>query len=306
VSKRKAFDIDKYTPVLMLLPALIAICIVQLYPCVVAIGMSFFDINLLKPTRPFIGFDNYAKIFEDPVNMRVMLNTLVWAIVTVVAGSFLSLCVAVQLNKPFRSRALFRVLFLAPWVTPPIVIASIWKLILNRDLSPISTLLMNLHLVSKPVEFLSDPTIYFGFLSIPMIYLIIVNIWSFMPFAIVMFLSGLQTVPTELYEAATVDGASKTQQFRHITIPMLMPVMETIILLQGIWQFNNFNLSYLVTHGGPLNSTELMAVRVYIEAMNNFRYGYGASISVVMVAIVIVPTIIYIRKVAREESRDIV
>jgi ABC-type sugar transport system permease subunit len=238
--------------------------------------------------------------------MRVMLNTLVWAIVTVVAGSFLSLCVAVQLNKPFRSRALFRVLFLAPWVTPPIVIASIWKLILNRDLSPISTLLMNLHLVSKPVEFLSDPTIYFGFLSIPMIYLIIVNIWSFMPFAIVMFLSGLQTVPTELYEAATVDGASKTQQFRHITIPMLMPVMETIILLQGIWQFNNFNLSYLVTHGGPLNSTELMAVRVYIEAMNNFRYGYGASISVVMVAIVIVPTIIYIRKVAREESRDIV
>jgi multiple sugar transport system permease protein len=119
---------------------------------------------------------------------------------------------------------------------------------------------------------------------------------------VVMFLAGLQTVPTELYEAATVDGANKARQFRHITLPLLAPVMETTLLLQCIWQFNNFNLSYLVTKGGPLNTTELLAVRVYTESMTNFKYGYGAAISVVMMIVTLIPALMYISRVIRQQN----
>ena len=182
------------------------------------------------------------------------------------------------------------------------MVASIWAVLLNRDLSPVNGLLMHLGVIKTPIAFLADPTIYWGFLSTPMLYLILINLWNMQPFMVVMFLAGLQTVPQELYEAATVDGANRTRQFWHITLPLLAPVMETTLLLQCIWQFNNFNLSYLVTKGGPLNTTELMAVRVYTESMTNFKYGYGAAISVVMVAITLVPALMYINRVIHQHS----
>jgi len=163
---------------------------------------------------------------------------------------------------------------------------------------------MKLGWIRHPIDFLGDPTIYLGFLSVPMLSLIVINVWAMIPFSMVMFLAGLQTIPTELYEAATVDGASKGQQFRKITLPLLMPVVKTSVLLQGIWQFNSFNLSYLVTHGGPLNSTELLSVRVYNEAFNNFKYGYGAAISVVMLLVVLVPALIYIRRTMMAENQS--
>lgn len=297
---------DKYAPYIMLVPAIVAICFVQIYPSLDAIRMSFFDINLLKPDEPFVGLGNYITMFNDPLLIRILLNTLFWTALSLIIGCSFALFVAVQLNKPFWGRGFFRTIFLAPWVTPPLVVATIWQLILSRDFSPISGLLMKAGIISSPIDFLGNPTIYYGFLSIPMISLIVINVWSMFPFSMVMFLAALQTIPNELYEAAIVDGATKWQQFRGITLPMILPVIETTILLQGIWQFNSFNLSYLVTHGGPLNTTELLSVRVYNEAFVNFKYGYAASISVVMLLIVLVPALIYIRNTMAEENSDIV
>jgi len=135
-----------------------------------------------------------------------------------------------------------------------------------------------------------------------MIFLIIVNIWSMFPFCTVMFLAALQTIPLEMYEASLVDGALRTQVFWRITFPMLVPVIQTTLLLQGIWQFNSFNLSYLVSCGVPLNSTELLSVTIYNSAYNAFRYGYAASISVVMLCIVAVPTAISIARSLQSEK----
>ncbi|MDR2303380.1 MAG: sugar ABC transporter permease [Treponema sp.] len=210
------------------------------------------------------------------------------------------------MNKAFKGRAVFRTLFLAPWVTPPIVVSMIWKQIMSRDFSPVSGLLMKLGLISQPVNFLGDPTFYFGVISIPMISLIVINIWSMFPFCMVMFLAALQTIPLEMYEAAIVDGASKFQVFWRITFPMLLPVIQTTLLMQGIWQFNSFNLSYLVTHGGPLNSTELLSVTVYNAAYLGFRYGYAASISVVMLCIVGIPAAFSIINSIRNEKIPVV
>lgn len=300
--KKNEFTLDNITPYLMLMPVLCAIIMIQIYPSIKSIQMSFFDISLLRPNRPFVGLENYKMFFKDSSNIRVLINTFFWTVISVSVGMALALLIATQLNKSFKGKGFFRSIFLAPWVTPPVIIAAIWKLILNRDLSPINAILMKLDIIDSPFAFLADSTLYLGFLSKPMIFLIIINLWTFLPFAIVMFLSGLQTIPLELYEASTIDGASKPRQFIHITIPMLIPVMEITVLLQCIWQFNNFNLSYLVTRGGPQRSTELIAVRVYTEVMNNFNYGYGAAISVIMLLVVLVPAILYVKKAMSEEN----
>ena len=300
---RRKLTLDDMMPTLMLLPALIGIGFISLYPSVRSICMAFFDINLLKKKTPFVGLQNFQKFFSDATGVRVLGNTFFWAVVSVAIGSVLAMLAATQMNKRFRGRGLLRALFMAPWVTPPVVVAALWSILLNRDISPINGILMQLGLIKAPIAFLADPDIFLGFLSKPMLWLIVINLWSIQPFMIVMFLAGLQTIPTELYEAATVDGATKSRQFFQITLPLLAPVIETTILLQAIWQFNGFNLSYLVTKGGPLFTTELLAVRVYTESMTNFKYGYGAAISVVMMMVTMVPAVIYIRHAIKNEPK---
>jgi ABC-type sugar transport system permease subunit len=294
--------LDHFAPFLMIIPAILCILIVHIYPSIRSISMSFFDISLLRPTRPFVGFANYVEAFNNPTIRKVLLNTLLWPLFSLFFGGSFALFVAQQLNKPFAGRALFRTLFLAPWVTPPLVISIIWTQLLSRDFSPISGLLMKMGLIGQSINFLGDPTLHFGIISIPMISLIVINIWAMFPFCMVMFLAALQTMPLELYEAAFVDGASKFQIFWRITFPMLVPVIQTTLLMQGIWQFNSFNLSYLVTHGGPLNTTELLSVTVYNAAYTSFRYGYAAAISVVMLCIVAIPAALSVVNSIRNEK----
>jgi len=293
--------LDKKMHLLMILPAVLAIAFVHIYPSLASIHMSFFDINLLRPARPFIGLNNYVEALNNPIVRRVLLNTLFWSVASLAIGCSFALFVANRLNRAFRGRAFFRTLYLAPWVTPPIVVAMVWQQIMSRNFSPISGALQSLGIIEHPINFLGDVTLHFGFLSIPMISLIVINVWSMFPFCMVMFLAALQTIPPEPYEAAQVDGATRMQQFWRITAPLLFPVIQTTILLQGIWQFNSFNLSFLVTHGGPLNSTELMSVRVYNEAFNHFRYGYGAAISVIMLFVVFIPAAFYIVRAVQQE-----
>ncbi|AEF80964.1 carbohydrate ABC transporter permease [Leadbettera azotonutricia] len=296
---------DHFAPFLMVIPALVCILAVHIYPSVRSVFMAFFDINLTRVARPFIGFGNFTEALKNPVVLRVLFNTFLWAVLSVFFGGFFALFVAQQLNKSFRGRALFRTLFLAPWVTPPIVVSMVWRQIFSRDFSPVSGLLMRIGLISKPINFLGDTNMYLGLISIPMIFLIVINIWSMFPFCMVMFLAAIQTVPLEMYEAARVDGASKLQVFWKITFPMLIPVIQTTVLMQSIWQFNSFNLSYLVTHGGPLNSTELLSVTVYNAAYSGFRYGYAAALSVIMLCIVAIPAAYSIINSLRGEKKSV-
>ena len=288
--------INKFTPAIMLAPALIGILIVQIYPSLDSIRLSFMDKSLLKPTVSFVGLQNYVDILGDPVTYKVIANTLLFAVLSLALVAVFAMLVANELNKKFRGRALFRAIYLAPWVTPPLVTSTIWQLLLSESFSPISRFLMDLGLISRPINFLGNTETVLGFLSMPLLSIIVINVWSIFPFLMVMFLAGLQTIPGELLEAARVDGANAAQRFFRITLPCLLPVIETSLLLEGIWQFNSFNLSYLVTKGGPLNMTQVMAVSVYTEAFINFKYSYGAAISVVMMLIVLFPVILYLRK----------
>ena len=131
--------------------------------------------------------------------------------------------------------------------------------------------------------------------SIPLVMLTIINVWSIFPFLMVMFIAGLQTVPQDIYEAATLDGAGKIITFWKITVPCIRPVITTSIILELIWQFNNFNISYMVTNGGPLGLTKTLAVEVYQQAFTNFKYGYASAISIIMMLIALIPSIFYIK-----------
>ncbi|MBS7176511.1 MAG: sugar ABC transporter permease [Clostridiales bacterium] len=299
VDKLKKF-VNKYTPVIMLLPALIGVLIIQIYPSLDSIRLSFTDKSLLNPITSYVGFDNYIKALSDPQTWQTILNTLVFAVLSLALGAVFAMLVENELNKKFRGRTFFRAMFLAPWVTPPLVTSAIWQLLLSETFSPINGLLMQLGWIDKPINFLGNTEPILGFLSMPLISIIIINVWSIFPFLMVMFLAGMQTIPAEMIEAATVDGANSVQRFFKITLPCLMPVIETSILLEGIWQFNNFNISYLVTKGGPLNSTMVMAVDVYTEAFINFNYGSGATISVLMMLIILFPAVVYLKKQLRQ------
>jgi ABC-type sugar transport systems, permease components len=288
--------INKYTAAIMVLPALLGLLIVEIYPSLDSVRLSFFDKQLLNPITSFVGFQNYREILQDPLTYRIIGNTLLFAVLSLAIGAALAMLVANELNKKYHGRTFFRAIFLAPWVTPPLVTSMIWKLLLSETFSPLNGLLMQLRLIDKPINFLGNTDVFGGIFSMPLLSIIVINVWSIFPFMMVMFLAGMQTIPGELLEAAKVDGANGVQRFFKVTLPCLMPVISTSILLEGIWQFNNFNLSYLVTKGGPLNMTEVMAVQVYTEAFTNFKYGYGAAISVIMMLVILIPVIWYTKK----------
>lgn len=294
--------LEKMTPIIMLLPAALGVLLIQVFPSLNSIWMSFFDKSLLKREEPFIGLGNYQELLSQPVIFKVMLNTIVFAVFSLLIAGVFSMLVAVELNKKYPGRGFFRAIFLTPWVTPPLVTSMIWKLIVSESFSPINAVLLKIGLIDRPLNFLGQTDTFLGIFSVPMVTIIIINVWSIFPFMMVMFLAGLQTIPEELYEAAVVDGATKRQQFFRITLPSLVPVISTSILLQGIWQFNSFNTSYMVTKGGPLNLTEVMAVRVYSEAFINFRYGYAAATSVIMLLLVLVPAIFYLRQTFKKDA----
>ena len=198
--------IDKWAPILMIAPAAIVLIVIKVYPSLRTMWMSFFDIQLLKDAQPFIGLQNYAKIFSDPMTFKLITNTVIFAVFSLLIGGALAMVIAIELNKKFPERGFLRALYLAPWITPPMVTATVWTLILNRSVSPINALLLKLGLIDTPMSFLSDTTTFLGIFSIPMLIIVIVNVWNIFPFLMIMFLAGLQTIPHELYEAANIDG----------------------------------------------------------------------------------------------------
>jgi len=292
---------DRKTGYLLLVPAVLASLFVHIYPTLDAVRISFFDIQLLHPEHPFIGLGNYWEVFQDPTFQLAFFNTVTWTVVSVILACTFGMLVAVLLNRPYPGRGLLRALFLVPWVTPPFVVAIIFRSVLSETFSPINGLLMSMGILDHPINFLGNMDTFL-FVPIPLLTIIMINVWCTFSFVMVMFLAGLQTISPDLYEAAQIDGASKPKQFFRITLPSLLPIIETVVLLQGIWQFNNFNISYLVTHGGPLNMTELLSVQVYNEAFVYYRYGFAAAISVIMLLTILLPAVVYIYRSVKRES----
>ena len=303
VKKQNSFGsiLNQWTSFLMLMPAIASLLIVSIYPTVKTIWMSFFDKSILKKEEPFIGLANYIEAFSKAGTWQTIFNTLFFTIVSLALGVSLAMLIATKLIKPYPLRGFFRAMFLIPWVTPPLVASIVWRFIFSENFSPINSILLKLHLIKVPVNFLGSTATFLG-VSEPLIVLTIINVWSIFPFLMVMFIAGLQTVPQEIYEAARMDGAGKMATFWKITVPCIRPVITSSIVLELICQFNNFNISYMVTNGGPLGLTKTMAVEVYQAAFTNYRYGYASALSIIMMLIALIPSIFYTRSSLKPEN----
>ena len=272
-----------------LLPAAVCLGGTVLLPILKAIHMSLYQNVLIRPQDyRFIGLGNYVRIVQDPVFWLSLKNSIVWTFGSVFFQFIFGFMVALLLNVPFRGRVIFRTVNLLPWIIPSVVVGLIFEYIYQPNYGPLNDLLGRSGLMRAPVAWLSDPN-----LAMPAI--IFANIWRGMPFFTIMILAGLQAIPGEIYEAATVDGAGVFQRFRSVTLPMLRPIIVVSTVTRTIWTFNHPDLIFVMTGGGPGNATMIPSAYTLIQAYINLDWGYAASLSVILLVILLVFTALYLK-----------
>jgi multiple sugar transport system permease protein len=275
------------SPYLLILPSVVLMAVIILVPLVRGILMSFYSVNIIKQGEMhFIGLQNYIQMFADPVFHIALRNTLIWTIGVVFFQYIIGLGVALLLNEPIPFRGLFRGLVLVPWVVPSVVAALDWRWIYAPDYGILNYILLTLGVISDPLQWLADR-------HLAMLAVVIVGVWKSTPFMAVVLLAGLQSIPKELYDAAEVDGSNMLQRFWYITMPNLSYLSTIVTMLAIIWTFNDFDIVYVMTKGGPSNATHLLSTYAYLSAFTYSDLGYAATISVIMLLILLVFAIIY-------------
>lgn len=264
---------------LFVVPTFLILLAVVFYPFIYNLVISFSNMNLrhIKDWN-IIGFTQYIKVFTDPTEPNfyaVFLKTVIWTVVNVFFHVVIGVFLALLLNQQIRGKSIYRTLLILPWAIPQYIVALTWRGMFNYEYGSIN-LVITKYLSLPAVEWLKSPTEAF-------IACILTNVWLGFPFMMVVALGALQSIPHELYEAADMDGASWYHKLRHITIPLIKPVMIPAITLGIVWTFNNLNIIWLVSNGGePSDQTHILISFVYKAAFNLYRYGYAAALSVVI------------------------
>lgn len=283
-----------WLPYLFLTPAIATMILLVFYPLLKGIGFSFTDMNQYNmgtpfsaPSYRFVGLANYVRVLAPGSPFwSVLRQTFIWTFVNVVLHFAIGLALAIALHRRLAARAIYRLLFLVPWAVPSFVSAFAWRWLFNFDYGFINLLLR--WLGWQPVPWLSDPVW-------AMVSVIATNVWLGFPFMMVVMLGGLQAIPRQLYEAAWVDGAGSWTQFRYVTLPMLRPVAFTATLLGVIWTFNMFNVIYLITEGGPSNSTQILVTFAYLQAFGAWDFGLATTYGVLILSMLIAFSYLYSR-----------
>lgn len=252
-------------------PAFVWIMLIAIFPVIYNLYLGFFDMGAGGKLN-FVGIDNYKTIFTSSVFHTILWNTVIWTIGIMFSLLFISLGLSILLNQNIRGKTLYRIIFFLPWVIPGVVAGIVWEYMLNPSWGIINRLLSDFGLIAAYYPWLGTQET--SLLSVMFVY-----IWRVSPFSIIMFLAGLQSIPEELYESAQIDGANNFKQFIYITIPQLMPVIKVVMLLLTIWTFNSFDITYALTQGGPLYSSEILAMRIYTYGFKLNRFGLAAAAS---------------------------
>ena len=261
----------------LLLPSTVLFLLISVYPLLNGIGMSFTDKNLMRPEdTEFVFFDNYIRLFQDSEFMGSLAFTLTYTILVVVISYAAGLALALMLNRKIRGRAIFRTIFLLPWVIPSVVAMTNWSWLLNDQFGFLNTFLEKINVIEKPILFLADYD-----LIRPVVTLI--SVWKAMPFMMITMLAGLQSVPQDLYEAASIDGAGFFRKLRSITLPLIWPVSLISLVLNFIWTINNFENIWLLTGGGPNGFTFTMPILSYYTAFYRSNLSYAATIATMLI-----------------------
>jgi multiple sugar transport system permease protein len=245
------------------------------YPLGLGIWLSFTDSTIGRPGI-FIGLENFAWLADDPVFWLSVFNTVLYTVVASVFKFGLGLWLALILNNRIPFKAFLRAIVLLPWIVPTVLSAIAFWWIYDAQFSILSYSLEKLGLIDEYINFLGDPTN-------ARISVIVANVWRGIPFVAITLLAGLQTISPSLYEAAVIDGASAWQRFRYVTIPQLTPIIAVVMTFSVLFTFTDFQLIYVLTRGGPLNATHLMATLSFQRAIPGGQLGEGAAISTAMI-----------------------
>lgn len=286
----------KLVPYAYLAPVGVLMIVLMILPVAVVIRYSFFDNVIISPTSVVVGLRNYVSILSDPVFHIATRNTAVFTGVSVLAHLFLGLGFAMLLNSTLLgqlTKTIFRTIFVLPWLLTVAIIAVLWRLLLDPN-GVINYGLQSVGLIDGPVAWLSELN-----LALPSVTFI--NIWAGYPFFMVSLLAGLQGIPTDLYEAAAVDGASWWRRFVHVTLPSLRPIIISMALLDIIWTSQQFPLIWMTTGGGPLNRTEVLSTYTYKLAFSEYQFAQASASAVMLLLAAIVLAIFYVR---HQRARD--
>lgn len=265
---------------LLLTPSLILMFFTLVLPMVFQAVVSFTKHNMMFPwEKGFAGLSNYVAVFRDPSFWNALRITLVFVVGSVSLEIILGTGVAVALNQEFRGRGVARAFILIPWALPPVVVGLTWSWILSGSFGVLNGLLYELGLIHEYIPWLSYP-------RFALFLVVLVEVWKSMPFVAILMLAGLQSIPLEVLESATVDGATSLQRFFRITLPLVRPMLVVGLTLETIWAFKAFDLIYLLTKGGPANATEVLGYLIYSEAFGKLNFGTSAAMSFILVAII--------------------
>lgn len=260
---------------LFMLPAAAFLLCFLTYPLGLGVWLGFTDTSIGRP-GVFIGLENYEWLWDDNVFWLSVFNTLLYTFVASVLKFVLGLWLALVLNQHLPFKNFFRAIILLPWVVPTVLSALAFWWIFDSQFSIISFVLMEWGLIDRPINFLGDP-------NLARASVIAANVWRGIPFVAICLLAGLQTIPQSLHEAAALDGARSWQRFRYVTLPLLTPIIAVVMTFSVLFTFTDFQLIYVLTRGGPVNATHLMATLSFQRAIPGGQLGEGAAIAVAMI-----------------------
>ncbi|MEZ5757911.1 MAG: sugar ABC transporter permease [Emcibacteraceae bacterium] len=270
------------TPWLYLAPTLLFIILLVLVPLIAGVSYAFYDFDLISVTRDFVGFDQFFRLLQDDkIFSMSLMNTLFWTAASLFFQFTFGLMLALILNRGFRGIRLIQPVLFVPWAVPSFLIGLMWVWMFNPVTGPLPYLFEGLGLMEKPENLLSDP-------DHAMWGPIIANIWFGIPFFAIMLLAARRTIPNQIYEAASIDGISGLDAFRHITLPLMAPTIIITLLVRAIWISNFAEIIIVMTNGGPANSTQIVATYIYDTAYQKMDFGYASVLSIALLFLLMI------------------
>lgn len=271
---------------LLVIPALILLFLVFAYPIGRAFWLSLFTENLGTQLKPvFSGFTNYIRMVGDGRFWQSMWNTSIFTFASVTVELILGMGIALVLNQSFKGRGIVRTISIIPWALPTAIMGLAWAWIFNDQFGIVNDILFRLGLIEEGISWLGNPTL-------AMLALIIADVWKTTPFISILLLAGLQSIPGDLYEAHSIDGATPWQSFWQITVPLIMPQILIALLFRFAQSFGIFDLVQVMTGGGPAGATETVSIYIYSTIMRYLDFGYGAALVVVTFILLVAAVVI--------------
>jgi len=282
-------------PLLYILPSFFLAATIISYPIIDLLFLSFNDVGAFGNTNGFVGLLNYKDVFNDELFFEVLLRTFYWTTSVVLGTIIISLPISLVLKEDFYGKSIATTIIMLPWVISLAMTAVIWKWILNPDYGMLNNILMNFGLISENISLLANANTAFPIQ-------IFIGILVSIPFTVSVFMGGLSSIPKDIYEAAYLDGASYLKRFKTLTLPLLKPFINIAIILNMIYVFNSFPIIWIMTEGGPSNSTDILPTYLYKLA---FKYGdidLAACVSIIMLLLLLSVTIAYTYFLIKEEK----